>query len=228
MPREAVIFDVDGTLVDSERDGHRVAFNLAFEEAGLPYRWSVQRYGELLAITGGERRLRCYLAEEGVPAERAAQLAGELHRRKTQLFTEMVARGEIAPRPHVTELLGELAHQGVRLGIATTGTRAWVMPLLDRLFGCERFEVIVTGDDAPIRKPDPSAYHLALARLGIDAQSAMAVEDSSNGLRAALAAVLPCLVVVNDYTRGEDFAGAAIVLEDFANAAAHVKALLQR
>ena len=211
----AVIFDVDGTLVDSERDGHRVAFNRAFEEAELPDRWDVELYGKLLEITGGERRLNSYLEQQSVPAAEREQLARRLHARKTEIFTEMASHGEITPRAGVRELLDELGDAGVRLAVATTGSSVWVNPMLDRLFGPGRFEAVVTSEEAPIRKPDPSAYRIALERLAIAPRAAVAVEDSRNGLRAAKSAGLACVVVVNDYTREHDLGEADLVLDGF-------------
>lgn len=211
----AVVLDVDGTLVDSERDGHRVAFNRAFEEAGLEDRWGVELYGELLEVTGGERRLNTYFEQRGMAEDERRELAGRLHARKTELFTAMAREGEIEPRPGIPELLEELEEANVRLSVATTGSRAWVRPLLDRLFGLERFETIVTSEEAPERKPDPSAHRMALAHLGLPASAAPALEDSLNGLRAARAAGLACVVVVNDYTREQDFSGADLVLDGF-------------
>ncbi|MGI8904434.1 MAG: HAD-IA family hydrolase [Solirubrobacteraceae bacterium] len=215
---QAIAFDVDGTLVDSERDGHRVAFNRAFEEAGLPDRWGVELYGELLDVTGGERRITTYLEQRGMARGEREQLAPGLHARKTEIFTEMAKQGEIEPRPGAGELLDELHRAGVRLAIATTGSAGWVHPLLQRLFGIERFETIVTGDEAPERKPDPSVYRLALERLDLPASAAVAVEDSLNGLRAARSAGLACVVVVNDYTREQDFEGADLVLDGYGSA----------
>ncbi len=212
---QAVVLDVDGTLVDSERDGHRVAFNRAFEEAGLPDRWDVELYGELLAVTGGERRLNAYFEEQGMPEDEREELASRLHARKTEIFTEMASQGEIEPRPGVSELLDELEEAGVRLAVATTGSRKWVDPLLDRLFGLERFETIVASDEAPERKPDPSAHELALERLGLRPSAAPGLEDSANGLEAAKAAGLACVIVVNDYTREQDFDDADLVLDGF-------------
>ena len=212
---QAVVLDVDGTLVDSERDGHRVAFNRAFEEAGLEDRWDVDRYGELLEITGGERRLNAYFEEQDMPEEERKELAKRLHARKTEIFTEMAEAGEIQARPGVDELLDELDDAGVRLAVATTGSSSWVHPLLDRLFGIDRFDPIITSDEAPDRKPDPSAHCKALEGLGLPAEAAPAVEDSPNGLRAAKAAGLACVVVVNDYTREQEFDGADLVLDGF-------------
>jgi HAD superfamily hydrolase (TIGR01509 family) len=214
---EAIVFDVDGTLVDSERDGHRVAFNRAFEEAGLPDRWDVDLYGDLLEITGGDRRIKAYFERRGMPAEEAGELARRLHPRKTEIFADMARQGEIEPRPGIRELLDELDHAGVRLAVATTGTGAWVHPLLERSFGAGRFEVVVTADEAPVRKPDPSAHLLAVERLGLSeaAACAPAIEDSRNGLEAAKAAELACVIVVNDYTREQDFSEADLILDGF-------------
>lgn len=212
---DAVIFDVDGTLVDSERDGHRVAFNLAFEEAGMPDRWGEDLYGRLLETSGGRRRLRRYLVGEGHPEDEADRLAGRLHRRKTELFRELVANGRIPARRGAQRLLDEVADAGIPAGIATTGSRAWVEPLLDRLFGLDRFAVVVTRDDVEVRKPSPEAFTTAVAQLGSDPRRTVVVEDSENGLRAARAAGLPCLVVVNGYTRGHDLDGAELVVDRF-------------
>lgn len=212
---EAVVLDVDGTLVDSERDGHRVAFNRAFEEAGLPDRWDVDLYGDLLAVTGGERRIDAYFADQGMSEEERKELAPRLHERKTEIFRELVSEGHVEPRPGVNEVLDELEGAGVRLAVATTGSRSWVEPLFERVFGLERFEAIVGADEAPERKPDPMAHRMALERLEVPASAALALEDSQNGLFAANDAGLPCVVVVNDYTRDQDFSGADLVLDGF-------------
>jgi HAD superfamily hydrolase (TIGR01509 family) len=214
-PLRAVVFDVDGTLVDSERDGHRVAFNRTFEEFGLPLRWDVDHYGRLLAITGGHRRMHADLAAAGMPEAQRAELVPRLHERKTQIFREMAAGGQVAARPGVQRLLHDLEAAGLRLAVATTGARSWVAALLDRVFHDHRFEVVVTRDEAPALKPDPSAYHLAMERLGLGPDAAIAVEDSENGLVAARAAGLACVLVVNDYTRDHDLADADLVLDGF-------------
>lgn len=212
---DAVIFDVDGTLVDSERDGHRVAFNLAFEEAGLADRWDEEQYGRLLETAGGRRRLHRWFLEQGRPEDEADRLARRLHRRKTDLFRGLIDDGRIPARPGVARLLDEVGDAGVTVAIATTGSRAWVEPLLDRLFGLERFALLLTGDDVDVRKPSPEAYDRAVAQLGSDPARTVAVEDSHNGLRAAREAGLPCVVVVNGYTRDHDLDGAALVVDRF-------------
>jgi len=225
---EAVVFDVDGTLVDSERDGHRVAFNQAFAEFGLPDEWDIDTYGRLLKITGGQRRLHTWLSERGMPVEERNDLVPRLHARKTEVFNELVAGGKIHARPGVTALLDAIAADGLRLAVATTGTRAWVIPLIARMFGSDRFEVVVTGDEAPERKPDPSAYNVALSDLGITAAAVAVEEDSRNGLEAAAGATLPCAVVVNGYTTDQDFTEAGIVLDSFGTAEEPAKVLADR
>lgn len=209
----AVLFDVDGTLVDSERDGHRVAFNEAFEAAGLDYRWDAEEYGRLLRVPGGRRRLTVFLESRG--HDRAAELAARLHADKTTRFRALVERDGVPARPGVRELIAELSAAHVTLAVATTGTRAWVEPLLDRLFGQGTFAVVVTGTEVPVLKPDPAVYTRVLSRLGVSPDRALAVEDSENGLRAALAAGLECVVVTNDYTRGQDFTGALAIHAEF-------------
>jgi HAD superfamily hydrolase (TIGR01509 family) len=212
----AVIFDVDGTLADTERDGHRVAFNEAFEAAGLDHRWDVQEYGELLALTGGRRRIEHYLKTRDYPAEEAARLAAELHRDKTRRFASLVRTGAMQARPGAAELIGALRAEGVPTAVATTGTADWVLPLLDTLFGPDAFDVVVTGTDVPDLKPDPAVYLEAMARLGVGPAGTVAIEDSANGVRAAVAAQLRCVAVINGYTRDQDLSGAVAVLDELA------------
>jgi HAD superfamily hydrolase (TIGR01509 family) len=211
----AVIFDVDGTLVDSERDGHRVAFNRAFEEFELPYRWSVEEYGELLHVTGGQRRIAGYLEAQGLDAVERERLAPALHARKTEIIATLVDDGQVLVRPGAHRLLDELSACGVRLAVATTGSRSWVDRLLRRLLPEVHFEVVVTGDEVKNLKPDPEAFVVALDRLDTTPAHAVVVEDSGEGLRAAHGAGLRCVVVVNDYTADHDLGAAELVLSGF-------------
>ncbi len=214
----AVIFDVDGTLVDSERHGHRVAFNLAFEELDLPWRWDEQTYGRLLRITGGQRRLDRYLDGEGVDADRRAELVPALHARKTEILSELVASGRIELRPGVRALVDDLVRRRIAVAVATTGSRDWVDKLLGRLLEGVELATVVTGDDVRARKPDPEAFAVALDRLGVTAADAVAVEDSPEGLASAADAGLACAVVLNDYTAELDPAGfdhAELVVDGF-------------
>jgi HAD superfamily hydrolase (TIGR01509 family) len=212
---EAVVFDVDGTLVDSERDGHRVAFNLAFAEFGLPYEWGVEEYGGLLRTTGGQPRIDRYLVSQGVPEGERATLVPALHARKTEIMSSLVEEGKVGVRPGARRLLDELASVGTKLAVATTGSRGWVARLLDRLLPGVDFEVIVCGDEVAARKPDPEAFEVAVAKLGVGPAAIVAVEDSHEGLSAAVAAGLITAVVANDYTRDHDLAAAALVLDGF-------------
>ena len=217
---EAVIFDLDGTLVDSEQHGHRPAFNAAFEAFGLPDRWSPERYRELLTTTGGERRLYGWLSSPESsccdrPEEERRRLAKELHRWKTERFTAMASAGEIPPREGVEAWLDELGRRGVRLAVATTGSRRWALPLLDKVFGPDRFETVVAGDEVQHRKPDPEAYLMALDRLALLPDVVVAVEDSGPGWESARAAGLTCVVVANDETDRASVADADLILDQF-------------
>ncbi|WP_432840263.1 HAD family hydrolase [Dactylosporangium sp. CA-092794] len=209
----AVVFDVDGTLAETERDGHRRAFNLALRDHGLPYEWSVTEYGRLLAVPGGRRRLETYLADRGHPD--AAELARAVHETKTKHFLAWLHTGTLMARPGVHELLRELRDQEIAVAVATTGARAWVSVLLERLFRDITFAAVVTADDVTHLKPHPEAYRLAVAALGLGPEEVLSVEDSPPGLDAAVRAGLPCLVVTSAYHRGARFSGAAAVLPSY-------------
>jgi len=216
----ALIWDVDGTLAETERDGHRVAFNRAFEEAGLPWRWSLAEYGELLHVAGGRERMLAYLqgrAEAPAGAAERESLVRRLHLRKNAFYAERVAQGGIAARPGVLRLMHECSAAGVALAIATTTGRANVDALLASLLGAgweTRFGAVVCAEDAPAKKPDPQAYRLALQRLGVAAHEAFALEDSPNGLHAALAAGIRCGITRSAYFTHARFDGAAWVRDD--------------
>lgn len=197
-----VVFDVDGTLVDSERDGHRVAFNRAFAAYGLPYVWDVATYGELLGVAGGRQRIGHYLRLEGHPDSVVSEWAPELHRLKTKLFEELVLDGEIHLRPGVDALVEELKATGHGLYVATTGQRDWVEPLLARHFDKDTFDLVLTGSEVSELKPSPAIYRTLIKETGGIASGIVAIEDSVNGLRAAQGAGLMCVLVVNDYTVG--------------------------
>jgi len=212
VPLEAVIFDVDGTLVDSERDGHRVAFNAAFEEAGLPDRWDVTTYGRLLKITGGGNRLALWFENSGRPPLEAWALAERLHKRKTEIMRRLIADGRVKARPGAHRLLDDLAAHRIPVHIATTGTRAWVEPLLDQVFG-PRFHTVVTGTEIGDLKPDPAVYDEVLRITGCSPRHTVAVEDSANGVQAAVAAGLRVVAAHNAYTRDDDLSGATLVTD---------------
>ncbi|WP_295004216.1 HAD family hydrolase [uncultured Dechloromonas sp.] len=220
---QALIFDVDGTLAETERDGHRPAFNAAFAEHGLDWHWDASLYGELLAITGGKERMRHY-AERYAPEVAARAdvdtLIRQLHAAKTAHYVRLVGTGHLALRPGVAELIAEARAAGIRLAIATTTSPENVGALLDASLApgsSDWFEVIGAGDVVAAKKPAPDIYRWVLDRLALPAGACLAIEDSENGLRAALGAGLRCLVTVGEYTRGQDFSGAAAVLDSLSD-----------
>ncbi len=215
----AVIFDVDGTLADTELHGHRVAFNQAFAEAGLDWLWSPALYGELLKVTGGKERIRRYIDQYvpgfSGPADLDAFITG-LHRAKNGHYAALAAAGKIPLRPGVRRLLNEAREAGLRLAIATTTSLENVEALLIHALAADAmswFEVIGAGDVVPAKKPAPDIYHYTLNELGLPPAACLALEDSANGLRSALAAGIPTLVTVCDYTREDHFSGAALVVD---------------
>lgn len=218
---EALIFDVDGTLADTERDGHRVAFNQAFQEAGLDWDWTVDLYGDLLQVTGGKERIRLYVENflEGFELdEDITEFAARLHKRKTHFYLELLQSGAIPLRPGVERLINEAREEGLRLAISTTTTPANVTYLLTATLGKESidwFEVIAAGDIVPAKKPAPDIYTWAMEQMNISPDACLAFEDSLNGVKSSLAADLKTLITVNGYTKDDDFSGAVLVLDQY-------------
>jgi HAD superfamily hydrolase (TIGR01509 family) len=213
-----VIFDVDGTLAETERDGHRIAFNRAFKRLSLPDRWKDALYGELLGVTGGKERLGFYFDRyRPLPSSEQGRLVEELHRVKNEEFRQLIDTASIVPRPGILRLFDEITQEGLATAVATTGSREWVEPLLQTLLGRHRFSriaLLITGEDVVRKKPDPEAYTVTLSKLGSSPEEALAIEDSRNGLEAAKGAGLSCVISRSSYSRNEDFSQADLVVED--------------
>ncbi len=216
-----LVFDCDGVLADTERYGHLPAFNQMFRELGVPVQWSEEEYGRKLEIGGGKERMMSLftpelVAEADLPTDDEAQraLVARWHARKTEIYTEMVADGKLPGRPGVRRLAAEAHESGWRLGVASTSAEPSVRAVLEHVVGPEAASefLVLAGDVVAHKKPAPDIYLLALDRLDLTPRSMVVVEDSPNGLVAANAAGAPCLVTVNDYTRGGDFAPAALVV----------------
>ncbi len=214
----ALIFDVDGTIADTERDGHRLAFNRAFANWGLDWEWSVELYKELIAIGGGKERILFYqnhYQPEFVPPIPLDRWLVELHITKSEYYQQLLASGAIPLRIGVKRLLSEAREQGIRLAIASTSALPNVTNLLTYTLGSESidwFEIIAAGDIVSAKKPAPDIYHYVLQNLELSPSECVVLEDSPQGLQAALAANLTTIITVNDYTKNEDFAGAKLVL----------------
>lgn len=215
---KAIIFDVDGTLADTE-NVHRVCFNRAFVTSGLSWHWSKSQYGELLKVTGGKERLAHYIETLNPPSLSAAQraeLVATLHRAKTEFYERIIRQGAMRLRPGVAALISAARADGIRLAVATTTSAPNVLALVKATLGSDAlamFNVIAAGDSVARKKPAPDIYLSALAQLCLPASDCVAIEDSHNGLRAAVAANLVTVVTPSTYTVGEDFCGAAQVVD---------------
>jgi HAD superfamily hydrolase (TIGR01509 family) len=217
-----LICDCDGVLADTERYGHLPAFNATFREVGLPVQWSEAQYGRLLKIGGGKERMATLLspafaAANGLPAdpERQAAILAAWHRRKTEIYTEMVAQGRLPARPGIKRIIEAAQEAGWTLAVASTSAELSVRAILDYAVGPERaggFDLVLAGDVVAHKKPAPDIYDLALDRLAVRASEVLVIEDSRNGLLAAVGAGLRCLVTVNGYTQDENASEAVLVV----------------
>lgn len=221
MSLRTVIFDVDGTLADTE-EAHRQAFNATFKEFGLPWHWDVELYVELLGVAGGKERLAHYcrcVDPRRMAQPDSADFIARLHQRKTRVYERRVEMGEVPARPGVVRLVRELLESGMRLAIATTTSRANVDVLLATALADlppDAFAVIGAGEQAAAKKPAPDIYRWVLGALDLPGEECLAVEDLKNGVRAALGAGIPVLVTESSWTRRDDFTGALAVLSDLA------------
>ena len=216
MAIKAIIFDVDGTLSETE-EAHREAFNATFKEFGLPWVWSQALYGELLKTTGGKERMTAYLVNHlNQPADQAK--IAEIHKRKTAIYGALIASGAAALRPGIAALIKDAAKHGVRVAVATTTNRPNVDRLAESCFGKaagDVFEVIAAGDEVKNKKPASDVFDLAVSGLGLDPSECVGLEDSRNGLLSCIGAGVRCVVSPGVYTLGSDFSEAAAVIDCF-------------
>ena len=216
---KAIIFDCDGVLVDTERDGHRVGFNRAFKRFGIDAEWDVPLYGRLLQVAGGKERMRAYFDEFGWPEGRSEsrdELILALHKAKTEITAGLVAEGALPLRPGIARIVDAALNAGIKLGVCTTSNPRFIDAVLD-LLGAERkqeFAFVHAGDCVARKKPDPEIYELAKRSLKLPVEECVVIEDSRNGLLAAKGAGLPCLITTSTYTVDEDFREADRVVSE--------------
>lgn len=214
---QAILWDMDGVLADTERDGHRPAFNQAFAEHNLNTTvWDVERYGVLLKVGGGKERMTAHWNEVGWPQNMPVDMVKELHLRKTDIFMEMINEGRIPLRPGVLRVIDEAIAKNIRLAVCSTSNEKAVTNLVGTLMGPERaakFQIFA-GDMVQRKKPAPDVYNMAVEQMNLDKSRCVIVEDSEIGLKAALAAGIKCIVTKSSYTAGEDFTGAAMIVDE--------------
>ncbi len=213
---KAIFFDQDGVIIDTERDGHRVAFNQTFKEFGYDFEWSVEKYHELLQISGGKERMRHYLHTDGFGAEVQPEAEDDLikamHKKKTQTFIELIESGKLPLRPGVKRLMQEALDAGLRLVICTTSNERAAQAVAYNILKDITFEFVLAGDIVSKKKPDPEIYNLALEKTGLKPDECMVVEDSRNGVLAAKAARLNIIATTNIYTEKEDLSDANLIV----------------
>lgn len=229
MELKAVLFDVDGTLAETERDGHRIAFNQAFNDHALGWNWDVETYGKLLAVTGGKERMKFYVTDFlHEDPEKYEELIPRLHKTKTKHYTELMRSGAIPLRPGVKRLLDELKSSGMTIAVVTTTTPENVSALIEGTIGkigMDYFDLVAAGDIVPLKKPAPDIYNYALEKLSLKPEECIAIEDSDNGLKASLAAGIKTIITVNSYTENQDFSGATLIVDNLGEPNAPMKVL---
>lgn len=211
---KAIIFDMDGTLADTE-ELHRRAFNLAFRECACPLNWPRREYQQLLAISGGRERIFHCLRRAGVAAAEAQRTTGQVHRRKSILYRQILIDGHIELRPGIRRLVEECRQAGMKLAIATSSSAENVDTLLRSTFGAaagELFASVATCDEVTEKKPSPAVYRYTLAKLGLNAADCIVMEDTENGNTAALAAGMKTVITTHPLTVDNDFTGASLVI----------------
>jgi HAD superfamily hydrolase (TIGR01509 family) len=213
----ALIFDCDGVLAETERDGHRIAFNRTFTEKGYNIEWDVALYRDLLKVGGGKERMKHFFDRTSWPENTADKdaLIKELHKSKTGYYMQIVESGQLPLRPGVARLVDEAIAAGIKLAVCSTSNERAVNAVVETLLGSQRqsrFDVILAGDVVSKKKPDPEIYNLAWERLNLSPAECVVIEDNRNGLLAAKAAGMHCIVTTNGYTEDEDFSEADLVV----------------
>ena len=213
---KAVFFDQDGVIIDTERDGHRVSFNMTFKEFGFTDEWSVEYYHELLQIAGGKERMKHHWKTKGfskpLTEEEIDNLVKEMHKRKTALFVELIETGKLPLRPGIHRFMKELMEAGIKIGVCTTSNEQAAKAITERVLSDIKFDIVLAGDVVEKKKPDPEIYNLGLAKLGLKPEEAFVVEDSKNGVKAAKAAGLKTIVTTNSYTEKEDVEAGDVIV----------------
>ena len=213
---KAIIFDQDGVIIDTERDGHRVAFNKTFKEFGFDFEWDVNYYHELLQVAGGKERMRYHLHTKGfgreVKPEEEDELIKAMHKRKTEIFIELIKEGALPLRPGIKRIMKEAINRGLKVGICTTSNEKAAHAVAYEILKDIKFDFVLAGDVVKKKKPDPEIYLLALKKGGLKAEECIVVEDSRNGLLAAKAAGMNIVVTTNYYTEKEDLREADIIV----------------
>jgi len=213
---KAIIFDQDGVIIDTERDGHRVAFNKTFKEFGFDFQWDVNCYHELLQVAGGKERMRHHLHTKGfgrvVKPEEEDELIKAMHKRKTEIFIELIKEGALPLRPGIKRMMKEAMNRGIKVGICTTSNERAAHAVAYEILKDIKFDFVLAGDVVKKKKPDPEIYLLALKKSGLKAEECIVVEDSHNGLLAAKAAAMNVVVTTNHYTEKEDLREADIIV----------------
>lgn len=213
---KAIFFDQDGVIIDTERDGHRVAFNQTFKEFGYNFEWSVEKYHELLQIAGGKERMKHYLHTDGfgveVKPEEEDDLIKAMHKKKTQTFIELIESGKLPLRPGIHRFMQEAMKAGLRLVVCTTSDEKAANAIAYKILHDIKFDFVLAGDIVKKKKPDPAIYNLALEKTGLKPEECMVIEDSRNGVLAGKAAGLYVVATTNIYTEKEDLSDADIVV----------------
>jgi len=213
---KAIIFDQDGVIIDTERDGHRVAFNKTFKEFGFDLEWDVNYYHELLQVAGGKERMRHHLHTKGfsreVKPEEEDELIKAMHKRKTEIFIELIKEGALPLRPGIKRIMKEAMNRGLKVGICTTSNEKAAHAVAYEILKDIKFDFVLAGDVVKKKKPDPEIYLLALKKGGLKAEECVVAEDSRNGLLAAKAAGMNVVVTTNHYTEKEDLREADIIV----------------